>query len=268
MAGAQGNRGDGKLIAEAACQQLGCARQSEDRLVSNVYRCCSVKHLTHVLFAFILKFGGLGLLALGVLDSSFLFAPWGNDLLLVALVSREQKPLAMLYYAGMSTIGSVIGCLILDVVFRKAGEHGLDKHLPRKRLDYVKGKVKQNAGWALAVASLAPPPFPFTPFVMAAAALDYPRRRLLIVIGTTRMLRFTIAGVLALLFGRRILAWAKNPVVEAFLVALIVICTVGSIVSAYSWIRRSKTARSAKPEMPGSGSPRAVYGWRKPDGLR
>jgi len=78
----------------------------------------------------------------------------------------------MLYYAGMSTIGSVIGCLILDLVFRKAGEQGLDKHLPRKRLDYVKGKVNQNAGWALALDSLAPPPFPFTLFVMVAAALE------------------------------------------------------------------------------------------------
>ena len=204
-----------------------------------------MKYLTQALFAFILKFGGLGLLALGILDSSFLFAPWGNDLLLIALVSREQKPLAMLYYAGMSTIGSVIGCLILDLVFREAGEHGLDKHLPRKRLDYVKGKVNQNAAWALAVGSLAPPPFPFTPFVMVASALEYPRRRLLIVIGTTRMVRFTIAGVLALLFGRRILAWAKNSVVEALLLALIVICTVGSVVSAYSWIRRSKTSQKS-----------------------
>jgi membrane protein YqaA with SNARE-associated domain len=195
------------------------------------------------LFAFILKFGGLGLLALGILDSSFLLAPWGNDLLLIALVSREQKPLAMLYYAAMSTIGSVIGCLLLDVIFREAGEHGLDKHLPRRRLDYVKRKVDQNAAWALAVASLAPPPFPFTPFVMVAAALEYPRRRLLIVIGATRMVRFTIAGVLALLFGERILAWANNPVIVALLLALIVICTVGSIVSACSWIRRSKTAK-------------------------
>ena len=203
-----------------------------------------MKHLTRALLALILKSGGLGLLGLGMLDSSFLFAPWGNDLLLIGLVARERSPLHMLYYAGMSTIGSVIGCLILDVVFREAGEHGLDKHLPRKRLDYVKAKVNQNAGWALVLASLAPPPFPFTPFVMVAAALEYPRRRLLTVIGAARMARFTIAGVLALLFGRRILTWAKNPVVEAMLLALIVICTGGSIVSAYLWIRRSKTSRT------------------------
>jgi membrane protein YqaA with SNARE-associated domain len=200
-----------------------------------------VKQLTQAVFAFILKFGGLGLLALGILDSSFLFAPWGNDLLLIVLVSREQRPLAMLYYAVMSTIGSVIGCLILDLIFRKAGEQGLNKHLPRKRLDYVKKKVNQNAGWALAVASLAPPPFPFTPFVMVASALEYPRRKLLTLIGVTRMVRFTIDGVLALMFGHRILAWAKNSVVEVLVLALTVVCTVGSIISAWSWVRRSRS---------------------------
>ena len=204
-----------------------------------------MKHLTQTLFLFILKFGGLGLLALGILDSSFLFAPLGNDLLLIALVARERKVLAMLYYAAMSTIGSVLGCLILDLVFRQAGERGLDKHLPRKRLEYVKNKVNQKAGWALVVASLAPPPFPFTPFIMAAAALEYPRKRLLSVVGAARMVRFTVAGVLALLFGNRILLWAKNPAVEVLLFALIVVCTVGSIVSAYGWIRRSRAAAEA-----------------------
>ena len=41
------------------------------------------------LFALVLKFGGLGLLVLGILDSSFLFAPWGNDLLVVAMTARH-----------------------------------------------------------------------------------------------------------------------------------------------------------------------------------
>ena len=40
--------------------------------------------------------------------------------------------------------------------------------------------MRDNAGQALAIASLVPPPFPFTAFVMAAAALQYPRKRLLL----------------------------------------------------------------------------------------
>jgi membrane protein YqaA with SNARE-associated domain len=207
-----------------------------------VYRETTVKHLAQVLFVVLLRFGGLGLLVLGILDSSFLFAPLGNDVLVVAMVAQNPRPLDLVYYAAMSTIGSLLGCLLVDVVFRKAGEKGLDKHLPPKRLNYVKNKVNRNAAWALAIASLAPPPFPFTPFVMATAALEYPRRKMLIVVGAARMVRFTGLGVLALLFGNRILRWANNGIVQGFLFALIVICTVGSIVSAYGWIKRSRRA--------------------------
>lgn len=197
-------------------------------------------HITQALFALLLKFGGLGLVVVGILDSSFLFAPLGNDLLITAMVVRQPSMLRMLYFAAMSAIGSVLGCLLVDVVFRKAGEKGLDKHLPRKRLEYVKGKIHRSAPWALVVASLAPPPFPFTPFVMAAAAVEYPRTRMFAIIGSARMLRFTLIGILALLFGRQILRWSESPIVRSFLFALIVVCVVGSIVSVYGWIKRSR----------------------------
>jgi len=63
---------------------------------------------------------------------------------------------------------------------------------------------------------------------------------MLAVIGITRMVRFTLLGVLALHFGERILKWTKNPIVQGFLIGLILLCTVGSIVSVYGWIRRSR----------------------------
>ena len=63
---------------------------------------------------------------------------------------------------------------------------------------------------------------------------------MLAVVGTARMVRFTALGVLALLFGERILRWAQNEIVQEFLVGLIVVCTVGTIVSVYGWIRRSR----------------------------
>src|SRR6185437_436784 len=50
-----------------------------------------MKHLTHVLLVFFWKFGGPGLLVLGILDSSFLFAPLGNDLLVVAMTAHNRS---------------------------------------------------------------------------------------------------------------------------------------------------------------------------------
>jgi membrane protein YqaA with SNARE-associated domain len=141
-------------------------------LAHNVYSFPEMRHLTQALLAMFWSFGGLGLVVLGILDSSFLFAPLGNDLLVVAMSARKHSVPLMLYYSAASTVGSVLGCLLVDVTLRKAGEKGLEKHLPKKRLDYVKRKVKENAAWALVIAAIAPPPFPFTPFVMAAAALQ------------------------------------------------------------------------------------------------
>lgn len=196
--------------------------------------------LATAIFAFVLKFGGMGLLVLGALDSSFLFAPWGNDLLLVALTARHPKLSYALYYAAMSAAGSMLGCWLIDLMLRPLGEAGLEKYLPAGRLKRVQSKVRGSAGKALAIASLAPPPFPFTAFVMAAAALQYPRKRLLIVVGVTRLVRFVLLGLLAVRFGEKVLKWAANPIVQRLLVGLIIICTVGSIVSVYGWIRRSR----------------------------
>lgn len=211
-------------------------------------------HFFKAVLAFLWGLGGPGLLLLGILDSSFLFAPLGNDLLVVGLTAHYRSVARMFYYAGMSTVGSVLGCLLVDVLFRPAGEHGLERHLPKKRIAYLKQKVERNAVWALIVASIAPPPFPFTPFIMAAAALQYPRKKLLVVTGAARMVRFSAIGALALFFGKRILNWAKNPAVEYVLIGLIALCIVGSVVSVVGWVKRSRKVRQDKApaDMPGA----------------
>jgi membrane protein YqaA with SNARE-associated domain len=188
----------------------------------------------------LLKFGGVGLLVLGILDSSFLFAPWGNDLLLVAMTSRKPSIASMFYYAAMSTAGSVLGVLLIDLTVRPLGAKGLERHLSARSLNRVHKKMSEKPGRALAIAALAPPPFPFTPFVIAASALQYSRTRLLAVIGGMRLMRYTIIGVLALRFGPRILGWAENPVVQGMLIGLIVFCIAGSVISVYGWITKSR----------------------------
>ena len=197
-------------------------------------------HFTAPLLSFVLSLGGLGLLLLGVLDSSFLVLPWGNDLLVVAMTARQPDLDRMVYYAAMSTAGSVLGCLLLDLTMRPLGAQGLEKHLSAKRVSGLKKKVGENAGRALAIASLVPPPFPFTAVVMAAAALQYSRQRLLAIVGVSRMLRFTLLGLLAMRFGERILAWAQNSAVQAVLIALILFCIVGSVASVCGWVGRTR----------------------------
>lgn len=79
------------------------------------------------IFSFFRRLDGLGLFLLGILDSSFLFLPFGNDFLLIALVSTGQGGRKWIYYVIMASAGSLIGVFLLDLVMRKAGEEGLEK---------------------------------------------------------------------------------------------------------------------------------------------
>ncbi|MGH9343430.1 MAG: VTT domain-containing protein, partial [Terriglobia bacterium] len=107
-------------------------------------------------FFILAHFGGFGLLAIGALDSSLLFLPLGNDLLIIAMSTRRHSLVP--YYAFMAAAGSVLGCLSVDALSRKGGEKELEAHVSRKRLEYVRSRMRKNASWALAIASLMPPP--------------------------------------------------------------------------------------------------------------
>src|SRR2546425_48451 len=147
----------------------------------------SMDSIVNHLFAIFIRLGGLGLLILGVLDSSFLFLPFGNDLLVLALTARRHAMLP--FFAAMATAGSVLGCWLLDKVARKRGEEGLERVVSRRQLEFVKRQVRESAAWALAIASVMPPPFPFTAIVAAASAFQYPREKLLGVIAAFRFIR-------------------------------------------------------------------------------
>src|SRR5205085_4306400 len=129
--------------------------------------------LVQHLIRWLIHLGALGLVVMGILDSSFLFLPLGNDLLMVALTVQKHDRLPR--YAAMAALGSTAGCLLLDLIARKGGEEGLRKIMAPKRLDYLKKRIGEKAGVALAVACLAPPPFPFTTVVAASSAFHYPR---------------------------------------------------------------------------------------------
>jgi hypothetical protein len=199
-----------------------------------------VHSLVRSLFLFFAHLGPFGLLLLGVLDSSFLFMPLGNDLLLVALTARRHGMLPL--YVIMAATGSAIGCWLLDLLMRRKGEEGLKRMMPPKRVEYLKRKIGERAGLALAVASLAPPPFPFTPVVAAASAFQYPRARLLTVIAAMRVVRFAIIGALAIKFGRHILRIAQEPAFHWAVLIFLAICLIGSAISIRGWVVRSRNA--------------------------
>ena len=187
----------------------------------------------------VFRLGGIGLFAVGVVDSSILMAPLANDLLVVALAATH--PHRMWYYALMAAAGSTAGCAITDFLSRKA-EKGMRHVVPSKRFKFVEKRMKKHAGWTLALAAVIPPPFPFTPFVAMAAGSGYARKKLLTIVFVARFVRFAAEGLLALKYGKGILGLAKAPAVEYTIIALIVIAVVGSAISIFRWVHQGKSA--------------------------
>src|SRR5678809_1283188 len=113
-------------------------------------------------FTFFLTWWGAFLL--GALDSSMLFfLPFGIDTVVVYLAARNHD--LFWAYPLLATAGSMTGAGVTYWIGMKAGEHGLDRFVPGKRLERLRCKVKDSGAIALALPALMPPPFPLTPFI-------------------------------------------------------------------------------------------------------
>jgi membrane protein YqaA with SNARE-associated domain len=198
-------------------------------------------------FAFFRRLGAGGLFLLGILDSSFLFLPFGNDVLLIALVSSNREGPKWILYVLMSSLGSVIGVLLIDLMMRKAGEQGLEKFVKPKKIESLKHKMEKRAGWVIFWATLMPPPFPFTAVVMTAAALQFSRKKILLAVFVGRFIRFTLESLLAIYFGRQVLKFMSSEVVEYFVYGFLIMAVVGSVYSIRKWVTSRKSPQPMRP---------------------
>lgn len=194
------------------------------------------------LFGALFQIGYLGPFVLGTLDSSFLFVPVGNDILIVALVARHHSDFWIYTISGV--IGSVCGVLLLDVVARKLGESGVQKVTGQSRFEYLKKKIGQKGGYFIALACLSPPPFPFTMVVATTSALAYPRKKLLAIVASCRMARFLLLSYLAIKYGRKILRLINTPAFKYTMIGFAVLCIIVSVFSIMKWVRTGRSERA------------------------
>jgi membrane protein YqaA with SNARE-associated domain len=194
-----------------------------------------------VLFRFLFHIGYLGPLVMGVLDSSFLVLPFGNDLLIVGLVARHHQGTAK--YVLAAACGSTLGALLLALVCRKLGEERLRRIAGARRHAKLRSWFSHHAGTAIAVAGLAPPPFPFTTVIAAAGALEYPLWRIGAVNFAARAVRFTVLALLALRYGKLVLYVARSAPFEWSVLAFAFLCEVASGFSLARWFRKPARSR-------------------------
>ena len=187
----------------------------------------------------LVRMGMPGLFLMSALDSSFLVLPFGNDLLLIALVSSNRESLIWIAYVLVSAAGSILGVFVIDLLMRKAGEKGLERFVKPKKLERLKQKLENKLGITVFVATVLPPPFPFTPVIMTASALQCSRRKLLGAVFVGRILRYTAESILALYLGRQVIAYLNSDVVSYFVYGLVALAVVLSTLSLIRWLKRS-----------------------------
>lgn len=199
---------------------------------------------TSTLFRFFRRMGVFGLFLMSALDSSFLVLPFGNDLLLIALVSSNREGWWWIVYALVSAIGSVVGVFLIDLLMRNAGEKGLERFISERKVEKLKSKLENKMGITVFIATLIPPPFPFTPAVMTASALQCSRGKLLSAVFLGRLVRFGAEAILALYFGRQVIAFINSDVVTYLVYGLMGIAVVLSTLSVLRWLKRNQPQKT------------------------
>lgn len=189
------------------------------------------------LLQFVLRIGYFGPMVMGIMDSSFLVLPFGNDLVVVGLVARNHGGAP--WYVISAATGSTLGVLILALVARKLGEEGIRRVAGNDRYTNLHMRIGKRAGAAVAVAGIAPPPFPFTTVIATVAGVGYPVWRILGINFISRGARFAILAILALTYGSTVLRVARSQPFEWAMFIFIVLCVVASGLSIWQWWRKT-----------------------------
>ena len=158
-----------------------------------------------VVLNWVSRFGGFGLVPLGIVDHSPIPVSGSMDILTIWLAAAH--PRWWPYYAAMATIGSLAGGFITYSLARKGAMPAMRKKLRGARAMALRQKFEEKGFAAIAISALLPPPFPFIPILLVAGATQYSRKRFLGALATGRGLRFSLVAGLGALYGNYVIAF-------------------------------------------------------------
>jgi membrane protein YqaA with SNARE-associated domain len=200
--------------------------------------------LQQALLALLGTIDGSKLFIIALFDSSFLSLPEVNDLLIISL--SIKNPHNMLYYCLMTTLGSIVGCLLLYAVGRKGGEVLLRRKFAEHRIEKVSAWYRRYGVFAVMIPSILPPPTPFKIFVLSAGAFRISVARFVFAITVGRGFRYFLEGLLAIKYGDRATEFMQRNYPSIAIGVVFAILAIALIL--YS-VRRSRQNRPVKSDL-------------------
>jgi membrane protein YqaA with SNARE-associated domain len=190
------------------------------------------------------RLGGIGLILLALADNSVVPLPGSMDALTVILSAHQKNWWP--YYAVMATIGGLAGGYVTYALGRKGGKEALEKKLPKPKAEKIYAIFNRHGFWSLFLPALLPPPVPFSPFLVAAGALQYSRRKFLVAVGAARAIRYTALAYLGSRYSRQIFGFF-HAYYQPILWTFIGLAVLGGVAAAvYIW----KQKKAGKPIIP------------------
>ena len=158
-----------------------------------------------LIWRWVLRMGGPGLILLGIADNSVVPLTGSMDVLTIWLAAshRETWP----YYAFMAVIGAVLGGYITYALGRTGGKEALEHKLNKKKAKRVFAKFSRWGFRSVFVGAILPPPFPLVPVLVAAGALQYSRKKFITALIFGRSVRYLLVAGMGALSGKQITAF-------------------------------------------------------------
>ena len=192
------------------------------------------------------RLGGPGLLLLGIADNApFFSTPAGSvDVFVIALAAHQPHWWA--YYVLMVTVGEVIGGYITYRISEKGGQETFEKKIGKTRAEKLY-KIFEKHGFATVfVGATLPPPFPFTPVLMAAGVMQYPRKKFYSALTGGRIVRFFAEAFLGRHYGQQMINFFSRYYRPTLYVLIAVAIASGICIAGYFIWYRPKVQREER----------------------
>lgn len=183
------------------------------------------------------RMGGPGLILIGLADNSVVPLTGSMDVLTIYLAASQRQ--SWIYYAFMATLGAVAGGYITYFLARKGGKETLERKFSKRRADKLCKRFEKWGFGGVFIPALLPPPFPLVPFLIAAGAMQYSRRKFLLALVLGRAIRYSIVAGLGVHYGKPILGFFSHYYKAAVLV-LVGLALIGSAFTLAGYLRNRK----------------------------